>query len=192
MLGEVLRRELKFESLDPVSITDRTDDIREIVKSLGVVYGQVDIRSPHTTLGLFVNEITPNIVRDLINTSLQIPEDSLSTWFTENRIPWFLANGYNAPIPSTKYLHWCGENPALKPGEKDDDRNFARHLRAMLFTRESVNVPIIENELDLGRFQRIGVWEHDGRDGLGLSGNPKRVRTLQVWIQPYSSVRFID
>ena len=148
MIGEVLRKDLIFDSLDPVSITDKTDDIAEIVDRSGVKYGFLDVFSPHTTLGLFVNELTPNLVIDYVNASLKIPEDVRSTWFTENRIPWFIDHGYNEPIPTYEYRHECGENPFLPAEELDKDFNAGRHLRAIKFTSSIVRVPIDNSRLD--------------------------------------------
>lgn len=191
-LPDALGFKLTFGSFDPVSIKDKTADIQEIVYSSKIRNGEIKLITPHTTWGLILQELTSNLIIDYINTSLKIPEDRRSTWFTENRIPWFLENGYIAPTPTDQYQHWCGENPILPKDELDNDFNFGRHLRTVLYTKRALSVPLEDRELVLGRFQRIGVWENDGRDGLGSSGNPKRERTLQIRIVPGGRVRMLD
>ncbi len=179
---EVYLKELKFKSLEPTYIQDITPEVREAVKKSEVETGLTFVRSLHTTLGVILTEvIEPNLRDDMIDFSLSlVGEDLRGNWFKEKN--------YDG-IPRV-YKHWCGDNPRLRPDEEENDANAGRHLRALLFSQPGVFVPIMNNELQLGRFQDIGIFEFDGRDGTGST--LQRDRTVQVWIYPYGGVRILE
>ena len=162
-------KELKFPSKKATYIKDITEKVNHAIKKSGVKQGFVIVNSLHTTMGIIVNEIAePNLLRDMIEHSLKhIPEDKRSTRVHKK---------YN--YPTTDYMHRCQDNPFCD--EVDEDYNAASHIRALTFSRSSVTIPVSEGKLELGKYQQIAIFEHDGRDGKGK--NPIRQRVVQIWI----------
>ena len=52
-----------------------------------------------------------------------------------------------------------------------------------------MTVAIRDGKLDLGKYQQVGIFEFDGRDGKGV--NPIRKRTVQIWISPSEKLAII-
>jgi len=171
----VFLKEIKFSSKIHTYIQDITKDVEEAVKKSGVINGWALINSKHTTLGIIVNEIAePNLLSDVIEHTLKsVPEDKRSTRITKD---------YKHQV--TDYKHRCQDNPFCN--EVDEDYNSAAHIRALTFSHASVNIPLRNGKLELGKYQQIAIFEHDGRDGKGK--NPVRKRTIQIWIYPFSKV----
>jgi thiamine phosphate synthase YjbQ (UPF0047 family) len=162
-------KELKFPSTKHTYIRDITNDINTTIKKLGVKNGFVIVNSKHTTMGIIVNEIAePNLLQDMIEHTLKhIPEDKRSTRVHKEY-----------KHPTTDYMHRCQDNPFCD--EVDEDYNAAAHIRALTFSHASVTMPFINGKLELGKYQQVAIFEHDGRDGKGK--NPIRQRTAQIWI----------
>lgn len=172
---KVFLKELKFPSIDHTYLKDVTGLVKDAVAESKAKNGFVLINSKHTTLGVIVQEIAePNLVKDILQHTLKcVPEDKRSTRVDQKY-----------QYPTTDYSHRCQDNPYCD--EIDEDYNAGSHIRALSFSHSSVIVPLKDNKLELGKYQQIAVFEFDGRDGKGK--NPKRVRTVQVWIYLASQV----
>lgn len=162
-------KELKFPSPNHTYIKDITDEINKAIEKSEAKNGFVIVNSKHTTLGIIVNEIAePNLLEDMLEHTLKhIPEDKRSTRIHKEY-----------KHPTTDYLHRCQDNPFCD--EMDEDYNAAAHIRALTFSHASVTMPILNGKLELGKYQQVAVFEHDGRDGKGK--NPLRQRIVQIWI----------
>ena len=163
--------ELKFPSTDHTYIKNITEDVNKAIKKSGTKIGFVIVNTKHTTLGIIVNEIAePNLLGDMIEHTLKhVHEDRRSTKVHKEY-----------KHPTTDYMHRCQDNPYCN--EIDEDYNAAAHIRALTFSHASVTLPILDGKLELGKYQEIAIFEHDGRDGTGK--NPIRQRTVQIWIYP--------
>lgn len=168
-------KELKFPSTKHTYIQDITRDINKAIKDSKVINGFVLVNSKHTTMGIIVHEIAEqNLIDDILMHSLShVPEDKRSTRVNKD---------YKHPI--TDYKHRCQDNPYCD--EIDEDYNAGAHIRALTFSHPSITMPIQNSKLDLGKYQEIAFFEHDGRDGKGK--NPIRQRTVQIWIYPNDKV----
>lgn len=168
-------KELKFPSTTHTYIKDITNEVNKAIKKADAKNGFVIVNSKHTTLGILVNEIAePNLLKDMIEHTLKhIPEDKRSTRVHKDY-----------KHPTVDYMHRCQDNPYCD--EIDEDYNAAAHIRAMTFSHASVSMPIVGGKLDLGKYQQIAVFEHDGRDGKGK--NPIRQRVVQIWVYPSEKI----
>lgn len=175
---KVFLKELKFPSTIHTYIKDITDDVNKAIKKIKMEQGFVIVNSKHTTLGIIVNEIAePNLLLDMIEHTLKhIPEDRRSTKVHKEYAH-----------PTTDYKHRCQDNPYCN--EIDEDYNAAAHLRALTFSNASITLPIRNGKLELGKYQQVAVFEHDGRDGKGR--NPIRQRTVQIWIYSLEEITVI-
>lgn len=162
-------KELKFPSTKHTYIKDITDEVNSNIKKSKTKNGFVIVNSKHTTLGIIVNEIAePNLLNDMVEHTLKhIPEDKRSTRVHKEY-----------KHPTVDYMHRCQDNPFCD--EIDEDYNAAAHIRALTFSHASVTMPIANGKLELGKYQQIAIFEHDGRDGKGK--NPIRQRTVEIWI----------
>ena len=170
--------EIKFDSTEHTYIKDITKVVNAVIKKTKIKQGFAVVSSRNTTLGIILNEIAePNLIKDIINHSLEsVHEDKRST-----RV------GKDYQHPTCDYKHRCQDNPYCN--EIDEDYNAAAHIRALTFSHSSVNVPIREGKLELGKYQQVAMFEFDGRDGKGV--NPIRKRTVQIWITPADSLEII-
>ena len=175
---KVFLKELKFPSTIHTYIKNITEDVNGAIKKAKAQHGFVIVNTKHRTLGVIVNEIAePNLLRDMIeHTLLSIPEDKRSTKVHKE---------YKHPIKD--YEHRCQDNPYCD--EIDEDYNAASHIRALAFSHASVTLPIQNGKLDLGKYQEVAIFEHDGRDGTGK--NPIRQRTVQIWVYPAGDLMVI-
>lgn len=162
-------KELKFPSTRHTYIKDITDEINKAIEKSKVKNGFVCVNSKHTTLGILANEIAePNLLQDMLKHVLKnIPEDKRSTRVHKQ---------YRHP--TADYKHRCQDNPYCD--EVDEDYNAAAHIRAMTYSQASITMPIRNGRVELGKYQQIAIFEHDGRDGKGK--NPIRQRTVQIWV----------
>ena len=174
----VFLKELKFKSTKHTYIRDITETINKLIKKAKVKNGFAIISSKHTTMGVIVNEIAePNLLEDMIKHTLaHVAEDRRSTRVDK---------AYKHP--TSDYKHRCQDNPYCN--EVDEDYNAAAHIRALIFSHPSVTVPIKEGKLELGKYQQVAIFEHDGRDGKGK--NPVRQRTIQIWLHPSDNLKIL-
>lgn len=168
-------KEIKFPSTKHTYIEDITNKVNDAIKKSKIKDGFVIINSKHTTLGIIVNEIVePNLIRDVIeHAKKHIYEDKRSTRVHKDY-----------KHQTTDYMHRCQDNPLCD--EIDEDYNAASHIRALTFSHASVTMPIRSNVVELGKYQQIAIFEHDGRDGKGK--NPIRQRTIQIWVYPVEKI----
>ncbi len=171
-------KEIKFPSTKHTYIEDITDKVNETIEKSGVENGFVIVNSKHTTMGILVNEIAePNLLNDIISHALKhIPEDKRSTRVHKEY-----------KHPTTDYMHRCQDNPFCD--EVDEDYNAASHIRSLTFSHASATMPIRNGRVELGKYQQIAIFEHDGRDGKGK--NPVRQRTYQIWIYETEEAQII-
>lgn len=162
-------KELKFSSTKHTYIKDITPEVNKTIEKIGIKNGFVIVNSKHTTLGIIVNEIAePNLLQDMLEHVIKyVPEDKRSTRVHKEY-----------KHPTADYRHRCQDNPFCD--EIDEDYNAAAHIRALTFSHASVTMPIRNGKLELGKYQQIAIFEHDGRDGSGK--NPIRQRTVQIWV----------
>ena len=174
----VFLKELKFKSTKHTYIRDITETINKLIKKAKVKNGFAIISSKHTTMGVIVNEIAePNLLEDMIKHTLaHVAEDRRSTRVDKTY-----------KHPTSDYKHRCQDNPYCN--EVDEDYNAAAHIRALIFSHPSVTVPIKEEKLELGKYQQVAIFEHDGRDGKGK--NPVRQRTIQIWLHPSDNLKIL-
>ena len=59
-----LFRELEYETLSGIHLTDLTTDVRAIVKESGIREGTVSVLSRHTTCAITINEMEERLVDD--------------------------------------------------------------------------------------------------------------------------------
>jgi len=175
---KVYLKELKFPSTIHTYIRNITPEINRAIKTAKIKSGFVLVNTKHTTLGIIVNEIAEkNLLKDMVEHTLKsIPEDRKSTKVHKK---------YHHP--TTDYSHRCQDNPYCD--EIDEDFNAAAHIRALAFSHSSVTLPINKGKLELGKYQEVAIFEHDGRDGKGK--NPIRQRTVQIWVYPYEEIAVI-
>jgi len=174
----VFLKELKFKSTKHTYIRDITDVVNKSIKKANIKNGFAIVSSKHTTMGVIVNEIAePNLLNDMINHTLShVAEDRRSTRVDKK---------YKHPV--SDYKHRCQDNPFCN--EVDEDYNAAAHIRSLIFSNASVTVPIRNGQLELGKYQQVAIFEHDGRDGKGK--NPVRQRTIQIWLHPSDSLKIL-
>ncbi|MDD2822495.1 MAG: YjbQ family protein [Candidatus Daviesbacteria bacterium] len=168
-------KELKFPSTEYTCLNNITDDVRKAVSKSKVKNGLVVINSRHTTMGVLVQEICePNLVKDFVEYALKnTPTDTRAHKAQKDFC-----------YPTGDFCHRCQDNPLCD--EIDLEYDAASHIRSMLYTQPTVSIPIHDGKLALGKYQEIGAFEFDGRDGTGV--NPIRQRTIQVWIYPFEEV----
>lgn len=169
-------KELKFPSTEYTYLNNITEDVRYAVKKSKVKNGLVVINSRHTTMGVLVQEICePNLVTDFV-------EYALKNTPTDKRA--HKAQKKDFCYPTDDFCHRCQDNPLCD--EIDLEYDAASHIRSMLYTQPTVAIPIHDGNLALGKYQEIGAFEFDGRDGTGV--NPIRQRIIQIWIYPFNEV----
>lgn len=171
-------KELKFDSTVHTYIKNVTDEVNDVIKKSKTQDGFAIVNSKHTTMGIVVHEIDePNLLDDIINHSLNsIHEDRRSTRVSKD---------YKHPVRD--YKHRCQDNPFCD--EIDEDYNAGAHIRALTLSHSSVVIPVRNGKLELGKYQRVAIFEADGRDGSGK--NPMRKRTIQIWIYPAEGIEII-
>lgn len=175
----IFLKELKFESVKDTYVRNITDDVKKAINKSKVKNGFVIISSKHTTLGIIVNEISePNLINDVLSHTLtSVHEDKRSERAVKGE---FIH-------PTTNYTHRCQDNPFCN--EIDEDYNAAAHIRSLTFSHPSVTLPIMNGNVELGKYQEIAGFEFDGRDGTGK--NPIRQRTIQIWIHSSEEIQII-
>lgn len=177
---KIYLKELKFPSTVHTYIKDITKEVEKAVKKVGAKFGSVVVNSKHTTLGVIINEVAePHLLEDIVNhTKRHVHEDKRSTWCEDG----------NYPHPVGDYKHRCQDSP-LRVDEIDEDYNAGRHIRALMYSHPSLTIPFQDGKLQLGKYQQVAIFEFDGRDGKGK--NPKRIRTVQIWVYPADGLTII-
>lgn len=61
-----LRHSLKFETREPIEVLELTEEIRKFVFDRSLKDGLLLVASPHTTMGVVINENCPKLNRDIV------------------------------------------------------------------------------------------------------------------------------
>jgi len=120
---------------DPgIALHDMTLQIRGLVADSGLARGFLTVTSRHTTTAITINENEERLLEDVRR-------------FFTRLVP-----------PDETYLH---NDIALRDCPPDEPENAHSHLLAMLVGSSEV-IPIVDGELDLGRWQSVMLVELDG------------------------------
>ena len=134
-MGPVHVETFSYRTTDPVQFLDITKHVQEVIHRSGIVSGQVVVQCLHTTTGILLNENEENLLYDFSRyIELKIPEDK---WAHD-----LISNRRNCP--------------------PDEPENAKAHIIAAFFSQPSVALILSEQELVLGRYQRIFFAEFDG------------------------------
>ena len=127
---------LHFETEAASEFIDLTHDVREALKRSGVRHGQVTVMSPHTTTSIVINESETGFLNDFrrLLTSM---------------------------VPIEGYYEHDDHDVRTENLQEDEFINGHAHCRQLLVGGTSVNVPIVDGELVLGRWQRVLFVELD-------------------------------
>ncbi len=124
---------LTYRTEGAVQFLDITDDVTDVVRSSGARQGLVHVYATHTTAAIRINENEPLLLQDFKR-------------FLERIAP-----------AGDMYEHddLSRRGPNLPPDEPMNGHGHCQHL--LLATSETV--PIVDGQLDLGRWQRIFLVE---------------------------------
>ncbi|MBI4200524.1 MAG: YjbQ family protein [Chloroflexi bacterium] len=128
-------RQLVFETTRAPQFLDITDEVREFVRHAGLEQGCAVVYSRHTTAAIKINENEPLLLRDMEQFLERIASP----------------NGY--------YGH---NDFALRTTNMTEDEcpNGHAHCQHLLLS-SSETIPIMDGELQLGRWQRVFLVELD-------------------------------
>lgn len=63
---KIFRRRVEFETKRQIEFFDITQHVQEVIEQSGVREGQVLVYSPHTTLGVVINQNEPMLIQDFM------------------------------------------------------------------------------------------------------------------------------
>ncbi len=127
---------LRFATHAASEFVDLTDDVRDSLKRSGIRHGQVTVMSPHTTTSVVINESETGFLNDF------------------RRL-------LSAIVPIEGYYEHDDHEVRTENLQEDEFINGHAHCRQLLVGSTSVNVPIVDGELVLGRWQRVLFVELD-------------------------------
>ncbi|MEI7554750.1 secondary thiamine-phosphate synthase enzyme YjbQ [Candidatus Chlorohelix sp.] len=121
--------------IDIPNFTDITEAVRRVVAESGIRMGTVTVYSKHTTASIVINENEPLLLIDMCQrlSKLFPPED----YYRHND---FSIRTHN-----------------MNPGESPNGHSHCQHLA--LSTSETI--PVVEGQMDIGRWQSIFLVELD-------------------------------
>lgn len=131
----IYKQKIEKESRSQIEFIDVTHDVEEVVRNSKIKNGQVLVFSPHTTVGIAINQNESLLVQDF------------------QRLLYKLV-----PIDE-RYSHDLFE---LKSGSKSDGRSNGHSHCKNLILGVSEMVPVEEGKLLLGDRQNIFMVELDG------------------------------
>jgi secondary thiamine-phosphate synthase enzyme len=126
-----------FTTRQSHDFVDVTADLLDLVQRSGVRNGLAVVFSPHTTGAIIINEHESGFAADFAG-------------LMDHLVP-----------SSGRYLH---DDPDLRVDNLEDDHavpNGHGHCRHALLGSASQAIPIVEGELQLGRWQRVFFFECD-------------------------------
>jgi len=126
---------LEFETRGCLEFLDCTDRFEELLQNSGIHAGFMSLQSKHTTAALLINENEPLLLSDMKRTLERL-----------------------APQQET-YLHNDFSIRTVNMQDQED-RNGHSHCKAIFLPTSQV-LNIVENRLDLGKWQRIFLLELD-------------------------------
>lgn len=130
-----VHEELRYRTQNGPWFRDITDEVREIVRGSGVVFGQVAVFSQHTTASIILQENEPLLLDDL--------RDRLIAWAPAER--YYRHNDFDI---RTVNMH---EN------EPENGHSHCQHI--LLGTSETI--PVLNGDLQTGEYQSIFLVELD-------------------------------
>lgn len=125
---------LKLKTEEELEFINITNQIIEILKRSKIQNGVINIFSKHTTLSVKINEYEKLLLKDM-------------NWFLKKLAP-----------EERKYFH---DNFQLRKCPPGEPANAKGHLRSMLMETFQM-IPIINYELQLGKYQQIIAVETSG------------------------------
>lgn len=126
---------LKLTTATTLDFIDITDKIKEKIKETGITQGVINIQSLHTTMAVIVNEAEPLLIEDMKK-------------LLEKLAP-----------RTTEYLHDNFEIRTVNMCDGECANGHAHNKALHLPTSTMLN--ILENNLQLGTWQRVFVVELD-------------------------------
>lgn len=130
------REQLQIATTEEFDIVDITGDVEKAILASGIEEGFVLVYSPHTTVGVIVNEKETGLLQDLRNVLERL-------------------------IPKTDAYHHDDFSVRTENMHEGETENAHSHLRQILGGRTSECIPISSASLVLGRWQRVMVVEFD-------------------------------
>jgi len=135
---KVYQREREFRTEGGLTVSDITDEVREIVAESGISDGIACVYSPHTTCCVRVNEFEQGFLEDFAGLLRRL-------------------------IPSEAYYahdDWDRRTENVCP-EDMEVGNGPAHCMAMLLGTAGESIPVCDGELSLGTWQRVLFIELD-------------------------------
>jgi secondary thiamine-phosphate synthase enzyme len=126
---------IEIETATAPEFRDITDDVVALVRSSGVLFGQVSVFSLHTTAAIRINENEPLLLRDLARTIRHL-------------------------VPSDVYYEHNDFGRRTVNMNDDECANGHAHCQHLLLGA-SETVPVLNGAPALGRYQRIFLVELD-------------------------------
>jgi secondary thiamine-phosphate synthase enzyme len=127
-----------FATTRCMEFRDVTDDVVQTVQKSGISNGMALVYSPHTTCAIVINERESGFVRDF--------EELVQGLVPEDRT----------------YLH---DDMTIRTENLEDDDhdvpNGHAHCKQGLIASASQTIPIVDGQLQLGRWQRVFFLELD-------------------------------
>ena len=127
-----------FATTRCMEFRDVTDDVVDTVERSGVENGMALVYSPHTTCAIVINESESGFIRDF--------EELVQGLVPEDR----------------SYFH---DDMGLRTENLDDDDhdvpNGHAHCKQGLIASASQTIPVVNGQLQLGRWQRVFFLELD-------------------------------
>jgi secondary thiamine-phosphate synthase enzyme len=139
----VICEALEVETDAAPEFVDITDQVVAIIEDSGIQFGQATVYSTHTTAAIKINEKEPLLLRDLADTLARL-----------------------APVDAP-YEHNDFSRRTVNMGEEECKNGHAHCQHIFLGTSEAI--PIVDNRLTLGQWQRVFLVELD---------RPRRRRVL--------------
>lgn len=125
---------LQFDTAKGIDLIDMTAELKDVLQASGINNGVLIVSSRHTTTALAINEYESRLLDDV-------------RLYFERLVP-----------PSDRYLH---NDIHLRDCPEDEPENAHSHILAMLLSSSEV-VPVINGELQLGKWQSVILFELDG------------------------------
>ncbi len=148
-------RECDLTTRSLTEIYDLTDEIINYIAESQIKNGQIVIQPMHTTVGIFLNENEPRLVRDFKRELNKRVPFSLST---SNRHDPSVPD--DSGDPDSGYLHDDIHKRDDRPS--DEPINCHSHLKSAFFSNPSLSLIIFGGRLQMGKYQRILFGEFDG------------------------------
>ena len=132
----VLNRNIQLSTENGTQFIDLTDQVQDVVRQFGLNDGVVVVYARHTTAGVVINEAEPLLLGDMVR----------------------LLDGFAPKNGPYQHDDFSIRTVNMEPNERANGHAHCQRL----FIGASESIPIINGELQLGRWQRIFFVELDG------------------------------